>query len=94
MNDLIQHYERELALLQRSMATFATRYPKAAARLGIAADRCDDPHVERLLQSFALVAAGISSRIEDDYPELDFFWLDTEESEGEVFWLTADKFKR
>ena len=69
MNDLIQHYERELALLQRSMATFATRYPKAAARLGIAADRCDDPHVERLLQSFALVAAGISSRIEDDYPE-------------------------
>lgn len=32
--------------------------------------------------------------LEDDYPELDFFWLDTEESEGEVFWLTADKFGR
>jgi type VI secretion system protein ImpG len=69
MNDLIQHYERELALLRRSMATFATRYPKAAARLGITGDHCDDPHVERLLQSFALVAAGISNRIEDHYPE-------------------------
>lgn len=32
--------------------------------------------------------------LEGDYPELDFFWLDTEESEGEVFWLTADKFRR
>lgn len=32
--------------------------------------------------------------LEDDYPELDFFWLDTEESDGEVFWLTADKFGR
>jgi ribosomal protein L3 glutamine methyltransferase len=32
--------------------------------------------------------------LEDDYPELDFFWIDTEESEGEVFWLTADKFHR
>jgi ribosomal protein L3 glutamine methyltransferase len=32
--------------------------------------------------------------LQDDYPELDFFWLDTAESEGEVFWLTADKFGR
>jgi ribosomal protein L3 glutamine methyltransferase len=32
--------------------------------------------------------------LEDDYPELDFFWLDTQMSEGEVFWLTADKFHR
>jgi ribosomal protein L3 glutamine methyltransferase len=26
--------------------------------------------------------------IEREYPNLDFFWLDTEESSGEVFWLT------
>lgn len=32
--------------------------------------------------------------LEDDYPELEFFWLDTEESSGEVFWLTADRFGR
>jgi ribosomal protein L3 glutamine methyltransferase len=25
-----------------------------------------------------------------DYPHLDFFWLDTAESEGEVFWLTRE----
>jgi ribosomal protein L3 glutamine methyltransferase len=26
--------------------------------------------------------------LEDEFPGLDFFWLDTEESSGEVFWLT------
>jgi ribosomal protein L3 glutamine methyltransferase len=28
--------------------------------------------------------------LEARYPELPFLWLDTEESSGEVFWLTAD----
>jgi ribosomal protein L3 glutamine methyltransferase len=28
--------------------------------------------------------------LEEDYPDLDFLWLDTEESEGEVFWVTTD----
>lgn len=31
-------------------------------------------------------------RIEEAYPDLPFLWLDTEESEGEVFWLTKDQF--
>ncbi len=26
-----------------------------------------------------------------EFPNLDFFWLDTEESEGEVFWLTREQ---
>lgn len=28
--------------------------------------------------------------VEDAYPDLPLLWLDTEESEGEVFWITAD----
>ena len=31
--------------------------------------------------------------IEAEFPDLGFFWLDTEESEGEVFWITRDQFK-
>jgi ribosomal protein L3 glutamine methyltransferase len=27
----------------------------------------------------------------DEYPHLDFLWLDTEESEGEVFWITREQ---
>jgi ribosomal protein L3 glutamine methyltransferase len=29
--------------------------------------------------------------IERAYPDKRFLWLDTEESEGEVFWLDADQ---
>jgi ribosomal protein L3 glutamine methyltransferase len=28
--------------------------------------------------------------LEDEFPQLDFLWLDTEESEGEVFWITRE----
>jgi ribosomal protein L3 glutamine methyltransferase len=31
--------------------------------------------------------------LEADYPNLGFLWLDTEESEGEVFWLTKEQLK-
>jgi ribosomal protein L3 glutamine methyltransferase len=30
--------------------------------------------------------------LEAEFPELPFLWLDTEESEGEVFWLTREQF--
>lgn len=33
-------------------------------------------------------------RLEADFPHLDFLWLDTEESEGEVFWLRASAFEQ
>ncbi len=67
-NDLLPHFEREIALLRRSMQTFAQRYPKIAARLAITGERSEDPHVERLLQSFALMAAAHDIRLDDDVP--------------------------
>jgi len=69
MEDLLPHYERELAMLRRSLHDFAARYPKIAARLAISGEHSDDPHVERMLQSFALLAARIDTRLDDDYPE-------------------------
>ncbi|WP_421694151.1 50S ribosomal protein L3 N(5)-glutamine methyltransferase [Aestuariivirga sp.] len=30
-------------------------------------------------------------RLIDEFPQLDFLWLDTEESEGEVFWITREQ---
>ena len=69
MEDLLPHYERELAMLRRSLHDFAARYPKIAARLAISGEHSDDPHVERMLQSFALLAARIDTRLHDEYPE-------------------------
>lgn len=69
MDDLLPEYERELALLRESLDEFAQRYPKVAARLAIAGGQSQDPHVERLIQSAALLNARASARIEDDFPE-------------------------
>ncbi|ARM04494.1 type VI secretion protein [Burkholderia pseudomallei] len=66
--DLLPHFEREMALMRRSMRVFAERHPKIAARLAITGEHSDDPHVERLLQSFALLAAYHDTRLEDDVP--------------------------
>lgn len=69
MRDLLPYYERELAFLRRYGREFAERYPKIAGRLLVSADGSQDPHVERLIESFALLSARVSKKIEDDYPE-------------------------
>jgi type VI secretion system protein ImpG len=51
-------------------AEFAEKYPKIASRLLLEPDRCKDPHVERLLEAFALLAARIHLRIDDDFPRI------------------------
>jgi type VI secretion system protein ImpG len=77
MDELLPYYEHELALLRQSVHAFATRYPKIAARLSMSEGHVDDPHVDRLLQTFALLGARISAKLDDDYPEFTEALLDT-----------------
>ncbi len=69
MEELLPFYERELAFLRRYSNEFAQRYPKIAARLAMSAENSEDPHVERMIQSFALLTARIGKKLDDDYPE-------------------------
>jgi len=68
MRDLLPHYESELSRLRASAKDFAALYPKIAGRLMLGADVAEDPHVERLIQSFALLAARVHKRLDDDFP--------------------------
>lgn len=69
-DDLLLYYERELTYLRKLGAEFATQYPKIAARLQLEAGRCEDPHVERLLEGFAFLTARIHRRLDEDFPEV------------------------
>ena len=69
MEELLPYYERELGFLRTSSRDFAERYPKIAARLGLSGETCEDPHVERMIESFALLSARINKKLDDDYPE-------------------------
>ena len=69
MDQLLPYYERELGFLRRHAREFAERYPKIAGRLLIGGEVCEDPHIERMIESFALLNSRISKRLDDDYPE-------------------------
>jgi type VI secretion system protein ImpG len=67
---LLHYYERELTYLRRMGAEFAERYPKVASRLMLEPNKCEDPHVERMLEAFAFLAARVHLKIDDDLPEI------------------------
>jgi type VI secretion system protein ImpG len=69
-DDLLLYYERELTYLRKLGAEFAQRYPKVASRLQLEASKTEDPHVERLLEGFAFLAARVHRRLDDDFPEI------------------------
>jgi type VI secretion system protein ImpG len=69
-DDLLLYYERELTYLRQTAAQFAEKYPKVAGRLLLESDKCEDPHVERLLEAFAFLAARVHLKIDDEFPEI------------------------
>src|SRR3954462_12876624 len=69
-DELLLYYERELDYLRKSAAQFAEKHPKVASRLMLEPNKCEDPHVERLLEAFAFLAARVHIKIDDDFPEI------------------------
>lgn len=69
-DELLVYYERELTFLRQMGAEFAAQYPKVASRLQLDPSRCEDPHVERMIEAVALLAARIHLRLDDDFPEI------------------------
>ncbi|CAN7622415.1 type VI secretion system baseplate subunit TssF [Pseudoduganella sp. LjRoot289] len=67
MEKLLPYFERELGMLRRASQEFAERYPKLAGDLMLSGEVCADPHVERLIQSVALLNARSAMRLDNDY---------------------------
>jgi type VI secretion system protein ImpG len=67
---LLPYYDRELNAIKRLAGEFAEAHPKIAGRLRIASDGIDDPHVLRLLEGVAFLAARVQHRLDDEFPEL------------------------
>lgn len=69
-DEILAYYNRELRYIQELAAEFADRHPQEAEALRIKAGHVADPHVERLIQAFALLCARIRFKLDDDFPEL------------------------
>ena len=68
--ELLEYYERELTYLRQMGGEFSRKHPRIAGRLLLDPDACNDPHVERLLEGFAFMAARVHRRLDDDFPQL------------------------
>jgi type VI secretion system protein ImpG len=68
-DSLLPYYNRELVAIRKLAAEFAEAHPKIAGRLRLAADAVDDPHVARLLEGTAFLAARVHRRMDDEFPE-------------------------
>ena len=67
---LLPYYDRELTAIHRLANEFAEAYPKIAGRLRLSPGGVDDPHVARLLDGVAFLAARVHHRLDDEFPEL------------------------
>ncbi|MDO1583090.1 type VI secretion system baseplate subunit TssF [Rhizobium oryzicola] len=73
----LARYNEELAALRQRASRFAESFPKIAGRLRMTGEVVDDPHVERLIQSFAYSAARVRQKLDDEFPELTDSMLET-----------------
>lgn len=69
-DELLSYYEKELAFIRQLGAEFAKEHPKIAGRLGVSDETIEDPHVSRLIEAFAYIAARIQHKLDDDFSEL------------------------
>jgi len=68
--DFLHYYLEELSYLRQAGVRFASEHRKVAARLELHPHECADPHVERLIESFAFLTARIQADLADDFPEI------------------------
>jgi type VI secretion system protein ImpG len=70
MDEKLRYYEEELNYLVESGREFARQHPDRAEHLALSDPRYRDPHVERLIESFAFLSGRVRQRLDDDFPEL------------------------
>lgn len=67
IEELLPYYEKQLQEFGQQSRVFADKYPKIAQRLSLNQEQIDDPHIERLIQAFSLIAARIDKKLADSY---------------------------
>lgn len=70
MNRTNHYYDEELRYLREAGREYSRLHSERASYLGLGGVRAPDPHVERLLESFAFLTGNVRQKVDDDFPEL------------------------
>jgi type VI secretion system protein ImpG len=68
--ELLRYYTEELTYLRSMGREYARKYPKIADRLELQDGYPADPHVERLIESFALLTGRVRHEMDAQFPEI------------------------
>ncbi len=68
--DFLRFYFDELSYLREAGASFAKDHQRIAARLEMPHGETSDPHVERLIESFAFLTARLQRQMRAEFPEV------------------------
>lgn len=68
--EMLAYYQAELDYLRSAGADYARRYPKIARRLELSDRDSADPHVERLIESFAFLTGRLQHNIDAGFPQI------------------------
>ncbi len=69
-DSFVNYYQRELQHLRHAGSKFAVQHPKIAKRLELNGGETPDPHVERLIESFAYLTAGLQKEVDQKFPRI------------------------
>lgn len=69
-DELLPYYEEELTFIRQMAGEFRDKYPAVAGRLLLEPNTCEDPHVERLIEAFALLTGRVRHKLDDEFPEI------------------------
>ena len=75
-DELLPYYDEELTFIRQMAGEFAEKYPKVAGRLLLGPHESEDPHVERLIEAFALLSGRVRHKLDDEFPEITEALLD------------------
>lgn len=64
---MLDYYQQEMMYLHRAGARFSAQYPKIAQNLNMSAMGSSDPHVGRLLESFAFLTGRLQKELDNRY---------------------------
>jgi type VI secretion system protein ImpG len=69
-NKLLNHYSEELRYLSQQFGEFAATHPGIARELRLNAHHTEDPHIARMIQSFALISGQTKQLLNDNFSQL------------------------
>ena len=66
----LDYYKNALRRLRQDINNFAAVYPQMASHLQLGPTTVEDPHVSRLIESFALISGRLDALVNDNYPRI------------------------